>query len=94
MGAALIAAGEKISYCAESCCIHEHESTLSRIFRRGVDIGRLHGSFPELEKEFGTFRSCGVKNLSLKEICRFFLPLAAKYCGYITGYYGRKKGSC
>lgn len=94
MGARFIAAGETISYCAESCCIHEHRSTLGRIFRRGVDIGRLHGDHPSLKKEFGKIESCAARRLSFKEICRFFLPLAAKYCGYITGYYGRKKGSC
>ena len=87
MGAKLIAAGEKISYCAESCCIHEHPTTLRSNFKRGMDIGRLHGAYPMLQKQFGKAEACAAKRFSPGEMCRFFLPLAVKYCGYAAGFF-------
>ena len=90
LGAELILKGEKIVYCAESRCIHEHNSSFSELFSRGVGIGTLHGAHPELRKRFGSVGKCASKQLKLSEMLRFFLPLAVKYAGMLRGYWGKK----
>lgn len=91
MGAKFILDGEKISYCAESCCIHEHDSSWKEIFMRGVEIGKLHERNPFLREKFGKLESCAKRRLKFTEIIRYFIPLCIKYSGYRIGRLKGKK---
>ncbi len=85
LGAKFILSGKTIYYCAESQCYHEHKSTLTGLFKRGIDIGTLHGTHPELKNNFGSIENCASGHIPLKQKIRFFLPLAIKYLGFIIG---------
>ena len=86
LGAKLILDGERISYCAESRCIHEHRFSWRRIFRRGVDIGRLYGRNPALMENFGKPEACAVRKVPIPDMLRYFFPLGVKYFGYLIGF--------
>ena len=90
LAAALIRRGEKVVYCAESRCIHEHKNSFTELFRRGAAIGRMHREHPELRREFGTMGKCAAKQLRVTEMLRFFLPLSVKYAGVLWGKFGKK----
>lgn len=85
LGAKFLFNGDTISYCAESCCLHEHHLSLHQIFMRGVGIGKLHGANPLLKEKFGCIESCAVRTIKISEIKHFIIPLAIKYFGYIIG---------
>ena len=85
LGAKFLINGEQISYCAESCCLHEHHPSIQQIFMRGVSIGKLHGYNPFLKEKFGRIEACATRSIKIKEILRFIFPLTIKYFGYIIG---------
>ena len=85
LGAKFIMSGEKILYCAESKCFHQHNDNLKELFKRGIAIGRLHARHPELRRDFGKAESCAAKRIPLKIKLRYFPQLAIKYLGYIIG---------
>lgn len=85
LGAKFILNGEKISYCAESCCQHEHDSSWREIFMRGLAIGGLHAHNPFLIEKFGKPESCAKSSIKINEGIHYFFPLAIKYLGYIVG---------
>lgn len=85
LGAKIIMAGEKIFYCADSKCFHQHSNTFRELFSRGLAIGRMHGEYPELKRVFGKIESWAAQRIQLKIKLRFFMPLAVKYLGYLLG---------
>ena len=85
LGAKFILNGEKISYCAESCCRHEHDSSWREIFMRGAAIGRLHACNPFLAEKFGRLESCAGNRIKISDTIHYFLPLVIKYLGYTVG---------
>ena len=85
LGAKFILNGEKISYCAESCCQHEHDSSWREIFMRGVAIGGLHAHNLFLTEKFGKLEFCAKGSIKINEGIHYFFPLAIKYLGYIVG---------
>ena len=90
LGAKFILNGEKISYCAESCCQHEHNSSWREIFMRGVAIGGLHVRNPLLTEKFGRLESCAKSSIKISDVMHYFCPLAIKYLGYIVGKWREK----
>lgn len=90
LGAKFILNGEKISYCAESCCRHEHDSSWREIFMRGVAIGGLHVRNPLLTEKFGRLESCAKISIKISDAMHYFCPLAIKYLGYIVGKWREK----
>lgn len=84
MAAKLLQQGEKIFYCAESKCFHEHKNSIYQVFKRGVDIGTMHRNFPELKKNFGSIESFA-ERIPTKAIIRYIIPLAIKYTGSLLG---------
>ena len=90
LGAKFILNGEKISYCAESCCRHEHDSSWREIFMRGVAIGGLHVRNPLLTEKFGRLESCAKISIKISDAMHYFCPLAIKYLGYMVGKWREK----
>ena len=79
-------AGEKILYCAESRCFHEHSNSLKTVWHRGLDIGAFHAQYPELQRDFGTLAKCAKNHIPLKIKLRYFFQLAVKYLAFRYGY--------
>ena len=86
MASKLIMAGEKILYCAESRCFHEHSNSLKTVWHRGLDIGAFHAQYPELQRDFGTLEACAKNHIPLKIKLRYFFQLAVKYLAFRYGY--------
>ena len=85
LAANLLIHGEKTGYCAEAECIHEHCETLFSLWKRGVQIGKMHRKNPWFLKTFGKpaipEKSKRGNRLAGKALIQF----AAKSAGYLWG---------
>lgn len=86
LAATLILHGEKIAYCAESICYHEHSGTLPELWTRGIAIGRMHGQNPWLYEKFGRPETCVRRHICIRDFLRFSGSLLSKYTGFLYGY--------
>lgn len=72
----VIHTGGHTGYCAEAVVRHEHPETMFSLFRRGFEVGELHGAHPELR---------GFHATRVRLPLRLIFPFAVKAAGYVMG---------
>lgn len=72
----IIHGGGRTGYCAEAVGRHEHPETVLSLFRRGFEVGELHGAHPELR---------GFHATRVRLPLRLIFPFAVKAAGYVMG---------
>lgn len=72
----IIRGGGRTGYCAEAVGRHEHPETVLSLFRRGFEVGELHGAHPELR---------GFHATRVRLPLRLIFPFAVKAAGYVMG---------
>ena len=72
----IIRGGGRTGYCAEAVGRHEHPETVLSLFRRGFEVGELHGAHPELR---------GFHAPRVRLPLRLIFPFAVKAAGYVMG---------